>query len=236
MKHLISVLTNTMRPMDMNCKQARKLMSAFIDSMATPEDGARVETHVASCEPCQRQLQSYVSLKNLLLNVEEPVVPADLALKARVRLSHERSFDGLTNLRTRLSNSLKPFALPALLGTCLTCLLFGLLLSDLIAPPVIASNNVSNTPIALYQRVRTTDPTLTRFADSGSNLSGPLTVDILVSGQGRMIDYTIISGSSDPGVDRWLRELLYYAEFTPANLFGQPVNSRIIVSFIGVRS
>lgn len=222
--------------MEMNCKQTQRLMSPFIDSMASPEEAVRVETHLSACEPCQRQLQSYISVKNLLLNVEEPTVPADLVLETRVRLSHVRRSDGLTRLRTRLANSLKPVALPALLGTCLTFLFFGMLLGDLIAPSVIASNDVSSTPIALYQRVRTTDPTLTRFADNGSNLSGPLTVDILVSGRGRMIDYTIISGPGDPGVDRWLRELLYYAEFTPANLFGRPVDSRIIVSFIGVTS
>jgi hypothetical protein len=233
---LKSVLRSTGRPVEMNCKQTQKLMSPFIDSMATPDEAERVETHLSACEPCQRQLQSYISVKNLLFNVEEPAMPTDLVLETRVRLSHERNSDGLWRLGTRLANSLKPIALPALLGTCFTFLLFGMLLSNLIAPPVIASNEVSNTPIALYQRVRTTDPTLTRFADNGSSLSGPLTVDILVSGRGRMIDYTILSGPGDPGVDRWLRELLYYAEFTPANLFGRPVNSRIIVSFIGVTS
>ena len=236
MKKLKSFFRSRGRPTELNCKQAQRLMSTFIDSMATPEEAVRVETHVAGCEPCQRQLQSYISVKNLLLNVEDPAVSADLVLETRVRLSHERTSDGLTRLGTRLGNSLKPVALPALLGTCMTFLFFGILLSDLLAPPVIASNEVSNTPIALYQSVRVTDPTLTRFADNGSNLPGPLTVDILVSGRGRMIDYTILSGPSDPVVERWLRELLYYAEFTPANLFGRPVNSRIIVSFIGVSS
>ena len=236
MTNFESIVKSRVRPLKTNCKQTQRLMSQFIDSMATPEEVVRVDTHVSGCEPCQRQLQSYISVKNILLDVEEPAVPADLVLETRVRLSHERSSDGLMRLGTRLANSLKPVALPALLGTCFTFLFFGMLLSDLIAPPVIASNDVSSTPIALYQRVRTTDPTLTRFADNGSNLSRPLTVDILVSGRGRMIDYTILSGSGDPDVDRWLRELLYYAEFTPANIFGRPVNSRIIVSFIGVRS
>ena len=236
MKNLLSALTPAVEPAEMNCGQIQRLMSPFIDSMATPNEEFQVERHLSSCEPCQRQLQSYISVKNFLLDVEAPIVPPDLGLELRVRLSHARHSDRFQCIRTRLSNSLRPIALPALLSTCITFLFFGMLLSDLLAPPVIASDTVSNTPIALYQRVRTTDPTLTRFADNGSNLSGPLTVDILVSGRGRMIDYTILSGSGDPDVERWLRELLYYAEFTPANLFGRPVNSRIIVSFIGVRS
>ncbi len=236
MKNFRSILKSAIRPIESNCKQIQGLMSSFIDSMATPDEAVAVETHVSACEPCRRQLQAYISVKNLLLNVGDLAMPSDLALETRVRLSQVRNSDVLAQLGTRLSNSLRPIALPALLGTCFTMVFFGMLLSDLIAPPVIASNRVSNTPIALYQSVRTTDPTLARFADNGSNLAGPLTVDILVSGRGRMIDYTILSGSGDPGVERWLRELLYYAEFTPANLFGRPVSSRIIVAFIGVKS
>ncbi len=235
MKNLKSILRNR-QPGEMNCEQAQELMSSFIDSMATSNEAIQIETHVSGCEPCQRQLQSYVSVRNLMRSAEEPAMPPDLVLETRVRLSHERTSDPLAWVETWLANSLRPVALPALLGTCFTFLFFGLLLGDLVTPPVSASDNVSTVPIALYQRVRTTDPTLTRFANNGSTLSAPLTVDILVSGTGRMIDYTILAGSSDPDIDRWLKELLYYAEFTPASLFGQPVNSRIIVSFIGVRS
>lgn len=236
MKIFNSVLRNTRRPKEMNCAQIQKLMSAFIDLMATPDEVSQVETHVSACEPCQRQLQSYISVRNLLRNFDEPIVPVDLVLETRVRLSHARSSDPLTAVGIRLANFLKPVALPALLGSCFTFLCFGMLLGNLVAPSAIASDNVSTAPIALYQHVRTTDPTLIRFADNGSNLVRPLTVDVLVSGRGRMIDYTVLSGSGDPEIDRWLRELLYYAEFTPANLFGRPVNSRIIVSFIGVTS
>jgi hypothetical protein len=41
---------------------------------------------------------------------------------------------------------------------------------------------------------------------------------------------------NDPDMYRRLRALLYYAGFTPADIFGRPINSRIIVSFIGVTS
>jgi hypothetical protein len=218
------------------CRQAQRLMSPFIDSMATPDEVEQVETHVSGCEPCQRQLQSYISVRNLLRCVEDPAIPADLTLETRVRLSRERNSARLCHLRTRLENCLKPIAVPALMGTFITALSFALLLGDLAAHPVIADDGPSTTPIALYKRVRTTDRTLSRFASEIPDLTETVTADVLVSGTGRMISYTVLSGPSDPLVDLWLRKQLYYAEFTPANLFGRPVNSRIIVSFIGVRS
>ena len=115
-------------PEDMDCRAAEKLMSSFIDSMASPDEVERLEAHVAGCAPCQRQLQGYVSLKNLMRGVEEPAVPHDLVLETRVRLSHERNSNRLTGLETRLSNSFTALAIPALAGICFTIVFFGVLL------------------------------------------------------------------------------------------------------------
>ena len=219
-----------------SCRQAQKIMSPFIDSATDPQEADQLQSHLYSCEPCQRQLQSYVSVRNLVRSVESPHTPPDLGLEIRVRHSQQRNPRKLAGYRVRVANALRPVAIPALLAACSTVLSFAFLLGDLIAPPVSAATTVSATSTALYKHVRTTDPTLSRFAAGSTVLTEPLTVDILVSGSGRMIDYTVLSGPNDPDVDVWLRELLYYAEFTPANLFGRPVQSRIIISFIGVTS
>src|SRR5262245_66049290 len=74
----------------LDCDGARQLMSPFIDSMALPSEVAKLELHLVNCEPCQRQLQSFISIRNFLTRVERPVPPEDLALDTRVRLSQER--------------------------------------------------------------------------------------------------------------------------------------------------
>ena len=60
-------------------------------------------------------------------------------------------------------------------------------------------------------------------------LAGYVTVAGLVS------DYRIISGTRSAAVDKWLQEMLYFAQFRPATSFGVPVRSKIILSFVDVR-
>ena len=220
------------------CNEAEGLMSPFIDSMASGDEVSRLEAHVSVCVPCQRQLQSYISVKNLLLSAAEPEVPVDLALRSRVRLSRERNTNYLLRLETKFANVVGPIALPAIAGVFFTAVFFTILLGSLGAPEVIAADNsVSDAPL-LYQRVSVTGPTMTRFAGNGNGryLEETLTVETHISDSGRVIHYEIVSGPSNPQIDRWLRDLLYFAEFTPATVFGRPVGSRIILSFVGVTS
>ena len=221
---------------DIGCIDAQELMSPFIDSMAGQDEVERLESHLSACAPCQRQLQSYISVKNLLLTADEPEVPVDLALVTRVRLSHERNENRLARLEMRLSNFLAPIALPAVAGVCFTVLFFGILLGSFAAPTTSASDDVADFPVSLYKRVRTTDPTMSRFAGDRSYLLATLTVETHVGDDGRVMAYVILSGPDDPEVERWLREQLYFARFDPATLFGKPVESKIILSFVGVTS
>ena len=236
MKNTGSVSGSFWRPEDMDCRATEKLMSSFIDSMATPDEVERLEAHVSGCAPCQRQLQGYVSVKNLMLGVEEPAIPPDLVLETRVRLSHERISNRLAGFETRLANSLTTLAIPALVGVGFTIVFFGVLLGALLAPSAVASDDLAGAPSGLYQKVRTTDPTLRSLTGNAPRLKTTLTVDILVGETGRILDYTVVSGPSSPEIDRWLREILYFADFVPANLFGEPVDSRFIFSFVDVTS
>jgi hypothetical protein len=103
-------------------------MSPFIDSMVTAPEAERLQGHLADCEPCQRQLQSYISLRSLVARIEAPPVPEDMVLETRVLLSHARNTNFLVRLENRLNNVLKPMVVPVLFGVSLTMLLFGVLL------------------------------------------------------------------------------------------------------------
>lgn len=213
-------------------------MSPFIDSMATPIEAEQLQLHVSICQPCRRQLQSYISLRGLLARVERPAPPEDLVLESRVKLSQVRNKNYFEQLETRLSNILKPVAIPAIFGVSLTMLFFGILLGSVASKTVLAQDRIAERPVfALYKPVRTTEPTMIRFAvNENNNWTDPLMIETHVGEDGRVLDYRIISGPNDEDVNRWIREVLSLAQFTPATAFGKPVDSKIILSFVAVRS
>jgi hypothetical protein len=212
-------------------------MSPFIDSMVTNEEAARVEHHVSVCEPCQRQLQSYISMRSLVARIEAPPLPEDIVLETRVLLSHARNDNFLVRFENRLNNLLKPLVVPVLLGTCCTMLLFGVLLGSMASQStVLAEARLEEPPIyRLFQPVRTENPNWIRFA-SNDKQNFDLTIETHVGNEGRVIDYQVLSGPSNPEVNSWIRQVLSLAQFTPATAFGKPVESRMILSFIAVRN
>jgi hypothetical protein len=228
----------------LDCDAAQELMSPFIDSMASAEEVERLQVHVSACPACRRQLQSFISARHLLMRIEQPEPPEDLALETRVKLSQERYKNVFAQLETRLSNALKPIALPAIFGVSLTMLFFGILLGGLISNTTVMAHErvasdriVSDRIVASYKFARTTDPTMISFAGSESkNWDEPLMIETHVGDDGRVIDYEILSGKRTPEVVRWIREMLYFAQFRPATAFGRPVDSKIILSFVAVRS
>jgi len=225
-----------------DCRTAQQLMSPFIDSMATAGEVEKLELHVTTCEPCQRQLQSYISIRNLLTRVEQPAIPVDLVLETRVRLSQERHNNYLERFENRVSNMLRPIALPAIAGVSLTMLFFGVLLGAMISNTTVMAHDRVRVPdnhanVSLYQPVRTTNLTMIQFAGSDTReFQEPLMIETHVGDTGRVLDYKIISGEESPEAVRFIREQLSLATFTPATAFGRPVDSKIILSFVAVKS
>jgi len=213
-------------------------MSAFIDSMVTAAESESLEVHVSRCQACQRQLQSYKSMRSLLSRMERPPLPEDMVLETRVRLSQERNKNFRARFENRLNYVFKPLVIPALFGVSLTMLFFGILLGCLADNTVLAESRLKEEPVfGLYKPVRTTDHTMLRFVSSDEqNLDEPLTIETHVGDEGRVIDYEVLSGPQNPEVNGWIREMMSLAEFTPATAFGRPVESKIILSFVAVRN
>jgi hypothetical protein len=217
------------------------MMSPFIDSMVTAEEAECLELHVSACQPCQRQLQTFISMRSLLARIEKPALPEDMVLETRVKLSHERNRNFLVRLENRINYVLRPVVMPALLGVSLTIMFFGVLLGSMASTPaVMAQSGLEEQPIfGLYKPVRTTDPTMMRFryaATDKKSLDEPLMIETHVGDEGRVLDYKVIAGQEDDETNRWVREILSLAQFTPATAFGRPVESKIILSFVAVRN
>jgi len=221
------------------CTAVQKLMSPFIDSMVTAPEAEHVESHCSGCQPCQRQLQSYISMRSLVARIETPPLPEDMVLETRVRLSQARNKNFLVRLENRLNYLLKPMVMPVLLGISSTMLLFGTLLGSLASnPTAMAQGRLAEEPLfGLYKPVHTTNPNWIRFASNDKqDLDETLTIETHVGDEGRVIGYQVLSGPQNPEVNSWIRQILSLAEFTPATSFGKPVESRIILSFVAVRN
>ena len=226
-----------MRSLD--CPSAQKLMSAFIDSMVTAAESDSLEVHVSRCQACQRQLQSFKSMRSLLSRMEKPPLPEDMVPETRVRLSQERNKNFRARFENRLNYVFKPLVIPALFGVSLTTLFFGILLGCLASDnTALAEARLEEEPVfGLYKPVHTTDHTMLRFVSSDEqNLDEPLTIETHVGDEGRVIDYEVLSGPQNPEVNGWIHEMMSLAQFTPATAFGRPVESKIILSFVAVRN
>ena len=223
------------------CSLAQRLMSPFIDSMVTAQEAEHLQNHVSVCEPCHRQLQSYISMRSLVARIETPALPEDLVLETRVKLSHVRNKNGLVRFENRLNYVLKSLVVPGLFGVSLTMIFFGVLLGSLASnTTVLAQDRLGDQPVyswPLYQPVHTTDPNWIRFASADKKgLEEPLTIETHVGDEGRVLDFQVLSGPLTPEVTGWLHQILSLAQFTPATSFGKPVESRIILSFVAVRN
>jgi hypothetical protein len=218
---------------NIKCSKAIELMSSYIDCMAEREESQILESHLDSCEPCQRQLHSYISLRSLMASVEPVRPPEDLAMDTRVRLSHARSGGLFDRIEALMVNVLKPVVIPAVSGIALTVLSFSVLFGN------IAMNLQAEDPslLAMEEPVRITDQTmLSAPGNSGSDWLEPLSVKANVDEVGRVYEIRIIGGSQTPAVNRWVRNLLYTAQFAPATRLGKPINSSTILVFVNVRS
>ena len=223
------------------CEYAQELMSPFIDSMTNLNEASYLEAHLEKCEACGRQLQSFISVRSLLTRMEQPGPPEDLVLEARVRLSQVRHSNYAERLEHRISLLLKPLLVPAFFGVSITALFFGVFFGSLVSYGTVMANDglIGDPTIASYKPVRTSDPTMRslRFAVVDvRGLDDPLAIELHVSGDGRVVDYQVIGGAKTPEIDAMLKELLYYAQFSPATALGKPVDSKVILSFVAVRS
>jgi hypothetical protein len=220
---------------NIKCSKARKLMSSYIDCMAEPEESRSLEFHLDTCEPCQRQLHSYISLRSMMASVEPVRPPEDLVMDTRVRLSHARSGGLFDRIEGVMVNVLKPMVIPAVSGIALTVLSFGMLFGNIAMN--LQAQDLNSSLISMEEPVRITDQTmLSAPGNSGSDWLEPLSVKANVDYDGRVYEIRILSGSQTPAVKHWIQNLLYTAQFAPATRLGKPINSSTILTFVNVRS
>jgi hypothetical protein len=155
--------------------------------------------------------------------------PPGLTTSLRVIASRERqrraASSGFRGWRDRwelfAKNLMRPLALPLAGGVFSAVGLFSLL-----APTYpMRVDNRFDVPTMLTTQVSVNRMAPIRVSDDD------IIVDVTVDGQGRMIDYTIVSGVlTNVRMQRRLEAVLLFTEFTPATTFGQPMASKMRLS------
>ncbi len=165
--------------------------------------------------------------------------PADLSLSIRLALSHERvraerRLAGRIahSLQAFAENAVKPFALQisvaasALVAVCGAALVLGAVTPQ----QAVRANDI---PLAGFSAPRYL------YAVAGEQRVGsiddqPLIVQAMVDRNGRVYDYSVLSGKLDQAAEAALRERLLTGVFEPARVFDEPTRGTVVLTFADV--
>jgi len=167
-------------------------------------------------------------LGQVLRSLRPRVPPAGLTTSLLVLASRERQRRLGANWPDRLrlfaSNLMRPLALPLAGGVFSTIVLFSMWL---VPTYPMRGASTFDVPTDL-----TTEATVKGAGPIG-NTAGDVVVELTIDGQGRMVDYRIVSGRNElanDAVRRSLENTLLFIEFTPATAFGQPTAGKMRLS------
>jgi hypothetical protein len=229
-----------------SCTEVQARFSSYLDGAISGHEMLEIARHiegaedatgvrVEGCAACARELAAWRLTQNAIAALRPAKAPADLALKLRIAVSHERArrdsrwLDRVSlawdnEVRPRLVQLSAGFAGSLVLGSIV------LLLGVVAAPqPVLANDE----PLGAI-----TEPHyLYSLFSPGTVVTAhdiPIVVEALVDASGRVYDYTIVSGPQDESVRTRVADQLLGSVFQPASAFGVPVRGRVVVTFAGI--
>ncbi len=221
-----------------SCDGVRAQFSEYLDGVTSGHTMQRVAGHLRDCTACAQDFAAWRSMQDSLAVLRKPPVPADLGLKLRLAISHERARQSvrlIDTLSLKWENAVRPLAIQLSAGFATAVALIGtvgLLLGTVAAPSAVMANDeplaAISTPRYLYSAERSR-PFVTAH-------NATIVIEADINAQGRVYDYTIVSGpqSDDPAVRTQIRDRLLLSVFEPARVFGTPVRGRVLVTYSGV--
>jgi len=225
-------MMGTREMMGMQCAQAKRLFSPYLDGAMTGAEMLALQDHLSECQGCQREYQALRRTQQLLMNMGKPKVPADLGLKLRLAISREVAaarrapFEGLM---VRLENALEAFMVPVTAGFLSAVIIFGIAMVYFVAPSTLHADN--DVPLVMIN----TAPELQQSAfglTMDSIDADSLVIEAYVDANGRVQDYRILSDSANSKqVLPEVKRMLIFTTFRPALSMGRPTPSRAVLSF-----
>lgn len=211
----------------MNCAEARRQLSPYLDGVITGHQMRELGEHMAQCRGCASEYAMLRATQHAVAALGRKQPPPELALRLRVALSREASEvrrSAWEGLRVRVQNALNPLMVPATAGALTAVIIFGLLIGFFALP-----TSANDVPTILY-----TPPQLavSPFSTSVGVSGDAIVVEAYVDANGRVQDYRILSAPKDseamiPSLDN----ALIFTVFHPATSFGRPTAGKAVLSF-----
>jgi hypothetical protein len=197
--------------------------------------GPDCEVRVGGCEECAAELGAWRTTQNALAALGPAKAPADLALKLRIAISHERARRDsrlLDKLSLAWDNVVRPRVVQVSAGLAGSMALGSIvmLLGVVAVPqPVMANDEPLGAITQPHLLYSTSSP-----GESVMARDTPVVVEAQVDSEGRVYDFTILSGPKDDAVRTRVEDQLLGSVFQPASAFGVPVRGRILMTFTGI--
>jgi anti-sigma factor RsiW len=216
------------------CSGIRSQFSEYLDGSLTGVAMQKIAAHLETCPRCSEEFGRWRNAQHMLADLGPAKAPPELALRLRVAVSQEKTHSARQNLarwQMRWQNSVSPFLLQASAGLVSAILLVGTM-GLLVGAPEPAS--AGDQPLGEASNPHFLYSNLAAAPTSIGDRDNPVVVEAYVDGSGRVYDYQIVSGPSDPRTRSQVENQLLFSVFAPARFFGQPVRGLVVLSFSGV--
>jgi anti-sigma factor RsiW len=217
------------------CVHFRDQFSEYLDGALTGAAMHQIAAHLEDCSGCTAEFAQWRAAQSLVSSIGPAKAPANLGLRLRVALSQQsantveqkfaRGWVRWQNFRPLVWQITAGFASSvALTGAAAVLIMFA-------SPePLLARDEplagMATSPRFLYSWL---EP-----AGGVGDGETPVIVQAFVNGEGRVYDYTIVSGNTDQKTRAQLEDTLLFSVFAPAQVFGKPVPGTVVLSFSGV--
>jgi hypothetical protein len=195
-----------------------------------------IAAHLEGCPECSREFAAQRGLQAQLASLGPLKAPADLGMKLRLTISHERArqrSSWLDGFAVKWDNAIRPMLVQVSAGFAGTVVLLGgimLLLGMVAAPePVMANDEPLGAMTAPHYLYSATTPRAIV-----TDQDRMIVVEALINSEGQVYDYDIVSGPVDDSVRQQILDQLMLSVFAPSRVFGSPVRGRVVMTFAGI--
>ena len=216
----------------MTCRMTLRAIQSYLDDGLFGRQRFEMDRHLEDCASCRRALDEFRALRQMMGKLDRQPPPPDLELRIRVAASIHGERMSLKQLLNRLGNLMNPLAVPAFSGVFLTCLTFIVLLSTLFSGASLGSAD-PDSALGLFTEPRARSLTMMPvvFGADLPFVTQPVTVKTLVGEDGRVIDYTVLSGPRDERSLAFLDRFLYFGvNMDPATFLGRPTVGTFVMT------
>ena len=216
----------------MTCRMTLRAIQSYLDDGLFGRQRFEMDRHLEDCASCRRALDEFRALRQVMGRLDRQAPPPDLELRIRVAASIHGERMSLKQRLNRLGNLMNPLAVPAFSGVFLTCLTFIVLLSTLFSGASLGSGD-PDSALGLFTEPRARSLTMMPvvFGADLPFVTQPVTVKTLVGEDGRVIDYTVLSGPRDERSLAFLDRFLYFGvNMDPATFLGRPTVGTFVMT------